>query len=222
MIPTWLKKYKNVVPTLWNNADANAIGMALYSQSPAFDARSLLMSGVRPPKFLDTEDVDSIYQKLNDSIRDEIVHNNYQDAVDRNVEEWVAKAILVRGLAFHGSTVSDFFEECEGYAAEWGRRLTTANFNANRCNFYTSYYLTEAHIIGLRSGHISLILPNDVTGDVFKSQVALLAQHCGILQAMRRRAGFDPAARLKQAMDAAQAGVAKGYVSHAQRPRQHG
>ena len=29
---------------------------------------------------------------------------------------------------------------------------------------------------------------------------------------MRRKAGFDPAARLKRAMDAVQAGVAKGYV----------
>ena len=86
--------------------------MALYSQSPAVDARSLLLSGMRPPKFLDKEDVDSIFQKLHDALRDEIVHNRYQDNVDHNVEEWVAKAILVRGLAFNGSTVSDFFEIC--------------------------------------------------------------------------------------------------------------
>ena len=51
------------------------------------------------PKFLDKEDVDSIFQKLHDALRDEIVHNRYQDTVDHNVEEWVAKAILVRGLA---------------------------------------------------------------------------------------------------------------------------
>ena len=95
------------------------------------------------------------------------------------MEEWVAKAILVRGLAFNGSTVPDFFEEYEGYAAEWGRRLTTANFNANRCGFYTSYYMVEAHIIGLRSGHLSPILPNDVSGETFKAQLELLAQHCG-------------------------------------------
>ena len=90
--------------------------------------------------------------------------------------------------------------------------ITTANFNSNRSGFYTSYYLTEAHIIGLRSGHLSPILPNDVTGDKFKSQVARLAQHCGIMQAMRRKAGFDPAARLKRAMDAVRAGVTKGDV----------
>ena len=174
---------------------ANAIGMALYPQSPAVDARSLLLSGMRPPKFLDKEDVDGIFQKLHDALRDEIVHNRYQDTVDHNVEEWVAKAILVRGLAFNGSTVSDFFEEYEGYAAEWGRRLTTANFNSNRSGFYTSYYMIEAHIIGLRS-----------------VQVALLAQHCGVMQAMRRKAGFDPAARFKRAMDAVQAGVKTGYV----------
>ena len=42
--------------------------------------------------------------------------------------------------------------------------------------------------------------------------MALLAQHCGVLQAMRRKAGFDPAARLKQAMDVVPKGVAKGYV----------
>ena len=152
VIPTWLKRYRNVCPALWNNADANAIGMALYSQSPAVDAWSLLLSGMRPPKFLDKEDVDGIFQKLHEALRDEIVHTKYQDTVDHNVEEWVAKAILVRGLAINGSTVSDFFEEYEGYAAEWGRRLTTANFNSNRSGFYTSYYMTEAHIIGLRSG----------------------------------------------------------------------
>ena len=212
MIPSWLEKYGGVVPALWNNADANAIGMALYSQSPAVDARSLLMSGMRPPKYLDKEDVDGIFQKLHDSLRDEVLDGKYRDTVDRNVEEWVAKAILVRGLAFNGSTVPDFFEEYEGYAAEWGRRLTTANFNANRCGFYTSYYMVEAHIIRLRSGHLSPILPNDVSGEAFKAQVELLAQHCGIMQAMRRRAGFDPAARLKQAMDTVREGIKKGYA----------
>ncbi|MCR9103524.1 MAG: hypothetical protein NXI25_26500, partial [bacterium] len=212
VIPSWLGKYGGVVPALWNNADANAIGMALYSQSPAVDARSLLMSGMRPPKYLDKEDVDGIFQKLHDSLRDEVLDGKYRDTVDHNVEEWVAKAILVRGLAFNGSTVPDFFEEYEGYAAEWGRRLTTANFNANRCGFYTSYYMVEAHIIGLRSGHLSPILPNDVSGETFKAQVELLAQHCGVMQAMRRRAGFDPAARLKQAMDTVREGVKKGYA----------
>ena len=151
-------RYKNVYPALWNNADANAIGMALYSQSPAVDA---LLSGMRPPKFLDKGDVDGIFEKLHDALRNEITHTKYQDTVDHNVAEWVAKAILVRGLAFNGSTVS-----------EWGRRLTTANFNSNRSGFYTSYYMT----------------------------------------AMRRKAGFDPAARLKQAMDAVQKGVATGYA----------
>ena len=156
--------------------------------------------------------MDGIFRKLHDSLRDEVVDGKYRDTVDHNVEEWVAKAILVRGLAFNGSSVSDFFEEYEGYAAEWGRRLTTANFNANRCGFYTSYYMVEAHIIGLRAGHLSPILPNDMSGEGFKFQVALLAQHCGIMPAMRRKAGFDPAARLKQAMDTIREGIKKGYV----------
>ena len=76
----------------------------------------------------------------------------------------------------------------------------------------SDFYMTEAHIIGLKSGHLSPILPNDVTGEEFKAQVALLARHCGVLQAMRRVSGFDPAARLKQAMDAVQEGVEKGHV----------
>ena len=32
------------------------------------------------------------------------------------------------------------------------------------------------------------------------------------MQAMRRKAGFDPAARLKQAMDTIREGIKKGYV----------
>ena len=81
MIPSWLGKYGGVVPALWNNADANAIGMALYSQSPAVDARSLLMSGMRPPKYLDKEDVDGIFQKLHDSLRDKVLDGKYRDTV---------------------------------------------------------------------------------------------------------------------------------------------
>ena len=100
VVPSWVMKYPNASPALWNNADANAIGMALYSQSPAVDARSLLLSGMRPPKFLDKEDVDGIFEKLHDALRNEILHTKYQDPVDRNVEEWVVKAILARGLAF--------------------------------------------------------------------------------------------------------------------------
>ena len=78
-------------------------------------------------------------------LQSEVLDSKYQDTVDHSIEEWV-EAVLVRGLNFNGRTVSDFFEEYEAYAAEWGRRLTTANFNPNKSGFYTSYDMTERNM----------------------------------------------------------------------------
>ena len=49
--------------------------------------------------------------------------------------EWVATLVLVRGIPFRGITVSEFFDERKPDAAEWGRRLTTANFNPSGGTF---------------------------------------------------------------------------------------
>ena len=72
--------------------------------------------------------------------------------------------------------------------------------------------MTEAQLIRLRSGHLSPILPHDARGDVFKAQVTRLAQHVGVAQVTHKKAGFDPKARLKEAMDSVKEGVKKGYA----------
>ena len=100
------------VPVPFHPYGNNPIGaVARTSTATPLDARSLLLSGMRPPKFLDKENVDG-FEKLHAALRDQVlIYTKYQDSVGRNVEDWVAKEILLRGLPFNASTVSDFFEE---------------------------------------------------------------------------------------------------------------
>ena len=170
----------------------------------------MLVNGMRPPKHLDKADPLLVIKKLRENIAEEVDHAKYRFTVDQSMEDWVAKCVLGRGVAFNGSTVSDFLEQHEGYAPEWGRRLTTANFNPVKSGLYTSYYTTEAHLAGLRTGHLSPILPADVTGKDFKDQVHRLAEHVGVNQAIMRSEGFDLAVRLRRAMDRLQERIDRG------------
>ena len=57
------------------------------------------------------------------------VEARHRRTVDRTLGERAAKIALVRGVLFRRTTVSEFVEEHKPDAAEWGRRLATANFN---------------------------------------------------------------------------------------------
>lgn len=95
-----------------------SIRPALYSKSLAVDARPMLLSGMHPPKYIDQDDVEDVFGRLCQALQNKVLYSKYQDTVDHSIEEWVAKAVLVRGLHFNGRTVSDFFQEYEAYAAE--------------------------------------------------------------------------------------------------------